>query len=138
MAFSPGTQLTEIINAAILLRNVFDSFFDEFGNAFAQISELRDTVLNIHECLTRHAEILRQRGLVYSGHANFLTTLKECERFIRHYKTVIDPRSGDGAKRFALKAWLATPDAKSEMEKLDRLLNRQAMALIMYNTTLQL
>jgi hypothetical protein len=138
MSFSPGTQLTEIINAAILLRNIFDSFFDEFGNAFSQISELRDTVLNLHECLKKHAEILRQRGLIYSGHANFLKTLKECERFIRRYKSIIEPQVGDGAKRFALKAWLATPDAKDEMEKLDRLLNRQATALIMYNTTLQL
>lgn len=88
----PGFSVNDLIQALGQAKRVYDAFFSEYANTAAQVRDLADDIEQFHKNLTKHQQIVEERGLEYSGYAGVKRTLDSCYRFLDDYKEVLDRR----------------------------------------------
>ncbi|TAQ85276.1 hypothetical protein B7494_g6409 [Chlorociboria aeruginascens] len=84
-----GFSITELIQALVQAKHVYDAFFDKYKNSASQVRELAEDIDQFRRNLEEHREIVEGRA-TYSGFESVQRTLDECYHFLDTYKTVLD------------------------------------------------
>ena len=129
-----GTSVTEILHTLRHIKAVYDAFFNKHQKAEKRLQELERLVDVIHGNFSEHSRFLESRGLTYPLHNDFISTLKECEDFLKQYESVRTRTDGSGVKRFYLT--VLYPEEKDRIDGLEKQLNRHSTQIIIFNLSI--
>jgi hypothetical protein len=89
---APGFSVSELIQAASKLVDVYKSFNDKYDNAQSRVRDLAGFIELFRANLIDLQWILSCSGKDYPGQDAFRRTLEECDEFIHRYRDLFDKR----------------------------------------------
>lgn len=92
---APGFSVSELVLAINKCRDIVSAFTDEFASAPARVQELVETVKYLRTVLQYLEDI---HGDIYPHKSAFLDRLRECEKFIKKYKSLQQRSSKSGSE----------------------------------------
>ncbi|KFY46381.1 hypothetical protein V494_00469, partial [Pseudogymnoascus sp. VKM F-4513 (FW-928)] len=88
----PGFSVNDLIDAAVNVKLIYDSFFHKHTNAAAQLKVLIDEIDRFADNLEENRELFREAGLKYGNFGAINDTLKRCDDFLDDYKAVLSDK----------------------------------------------
>jgi len=86
---APGFSVSDLIDAAIQVKVVYDAFFNKYTNSASQVRELVDEIRRFGINLQKHRESFERVGLKYDGYDAIYRSLNQCYDFLDKYKSVL-------------------------------------------------
>ncbi|KAF1982390.1 hypothetical protein K402DRAFT_424657 [Aulographum hederae CBS 113979] len=141
-AFS-GVSITEVIVTFKKLKEVYDTFNDEYDGADNRIKELFETSNLLHDVLEEAEVLLAHWNRTFPAQESFVMKLKELDHFIKKYSTLVPVKPGQEVTSEYpppkwKRRWQITRFAFDDAEKLKNDLSREMQQLVTFVTFLAL